>query len=155
MITITYLNYAFLYVSLCLVLNTVYDTKALHFTRNTQAYVFWFCLMHILFHVWRSLWSHLPLFLWWDCLEPNQHCWWQTWAGQTPAATLAYWGLNKMAAILQMTFANQLPWMKMFILWFKFHQILYLRVQFTVTLITAFLQFLIDIAQVPNLYLNH
>ena len=35
------------------------------------------------------------------------------------SAGLTYWGLNKMATILEMTFSNAFSWKKIFVFWFK------------------------------------
>ena len=46
---------------------------------------------------------------------------------------LKYWGRDKMAAIEQTTFSNALSWMKMYELWLRFHWILFLRAQLTIS----------------------
>ena len=42
------------------------------------------------------------------------------------------WGLNKTAALLQMTISNTFSWKKTLILWFQFHCCLFVRVQFII-----------------------
>ena len=44
-------------------------------------------------------------------------------------ALLVQWGRDKMAEILQTTFSNALPWIKIYVLWLIFHWSLFLRFQ--------------------------
>ena len=46
---------------------------------------------------------------------------------------LTHWGREKMAAILQTTFSNEFPGMKMYEYRLKFHWSLFLRVQLTIS----------------------
>ena len=46
-------------------------------------------------------------------------------------STLTHWGWIRMAAISQTTLSNSFYWMKMFLLWFKFHWSLFLAAQLT------------------------
>ena len=45
---------------------------------------------------------------------------------------LAYWGLNKMADILQTIYSSTFSWMKIISFWFKFCWSLFLRVHLTI-----------------------
>ena len=45
---------------------------------------------------------------------------------------LIYWDLNKMAAILKMTFSSAFSWMKIIALWFEIHQNLFRKAQLTI-----------------------
>ena len=51
---------------------------------------------------------------------------------QNMVLVLTHCGRDKMSAILQRTFSNVCSWMKMFGFRFKFHWILFLRVQLTI-----------------------
>ena len=66
---------------------------------------------------------------------------------------LTHLPLDKMAAVSQTTFSSAFSWMKNLLFWFKFHWILFLMVQLTIT--QHWFRKWLGTGQATNHYLNH